>query len=70
MKIAGPNSVALQRRARGPVFGTRHSHLLSFHLPLIQERQLSVTGENITDRPDMTIAVYRGCKVAIQQEIT
>ena len=32
---------------RGPGFDTRSGHILSFLLPLIQERQLSVTGESI-----------------------
>ena len=60
-----------------PGFDTRSGHILSFLLQLIQEGQLSVTGESmfteylslprksvvrLTDRPDMTIAVYRGRK--------
>ena len=32
--------------ARGPGFDTRYGHILSFLLPLIQEGQLSVTGES------------------------
>ena len=31
--------------ARGPVFHTRSSHMLSFPLPLIQEGPLSITGQ-------------------------
>ena len=45
---AGPRSAvgsASDSRARGPGFDTRSGHILSFLLPLIQERQLSVTGE-------------------------
>ena len=38
---------ASDSRARGPGFDTRSGHKLSFLLPLIQEGQLSVTGENI-----------------------
>ena len=34
-------------RARGPGFDTRSVHILSFLLPLIQEGQLSVTGESM-----------------------
>ena len=34
-------------RARGPGFDTLSGHILSFHLPLIQEGQLSVTGESM-----------------------
>ena len=40
-------SVARLTRARGPGFDTRSGHILSFLLPLIQEGQLSVTGESI-----------------------
>ena len=41
-----------------------------FLLPLIQEGQLSITGESMcTDRPDMTLDVYRGRKTRIQQKI-
>ena len=59
---------------------TRSGHILSFLLPLFQEGQLSVTGESmrglslprksvvrLTDRPDMTLDVYRGRKTTIQQ---
>ena len=63
------------------MFDTGSGHILTFLPPLIQEGQLSVTGENyvheelanrfggislprksvvrLTDRPDMTLAVYR-----------
>ena len=34
-------------RARGPGFDIWSSNILSFLLPLIQEGQLSVTGENM-----------------------
>ena len=34
-------------RARSPGFGTRSEHILSFLLPLIQDEQLSVTGESM-----------------------
>ena len=62
-------------RARGPGFETQSGNILLLFLPLIQEVQLSVTGKRLctkylhaqgkksvvrsTDRPDMTIAVYR-----------
>ena len=36
---------ASDSRAKGPGFDTRSEHILSFLLPLIQEGQLSVTGE-------------------------
>ena len=88
---AGPRSSvgsASDSRARGPGFDTRSGHILLFLLPLIQERQLSVTGlihevlvnclgglslprksvVRLTDRPDLTIDVYRGRKTKIQQQ--
>ena len=34
-------------RARGPGFDARSRHIHSFLLPLIQDRQLSVTGESM-----------------------
>ena len=34
-------------RAKSPGFDIRSGHLRSFPLPLIQERQLSVTGEGM-----------------------
>ena len=34
-------------RARGPGFDTRSGHILSYLLPLIQDGQLSVTGESM-----------------------
>ena len=34
-------------QVRGPGFDTRSGHILSFLLPLIQEGQLSVTGESM-----------------------
>ena len=45
---AGPRSAvgrAPDSYIRGPGFDTRSEHILSFLLPLIQEGQLSVTGE-------------------------
>ena len=47
---AGPRSAvgrAPDSSVRGPVFDTESGYILSFLLPLIQEGQLSVTGENI-----------------------
>ena len=46
---AGPRSAvgkAPDSYVRGPGFDTRSGHILSFLLPLIQEGQLSVTGES------------------------
>ena len=34
-------------QVRGPGFDTRSGHILSFLLPLIQEGQLSVSGESM-----------------------
>ena len=48
--IAGPRSAvgrAPDSQIRGPGFDTRSVHILSFLLPLIQEGQLSVTGESM-----------------------
>ena len=45
-RYANPGS-ASDSRARGPGFDTRSGHILSFLLPLFQERQLSVTGESM-----------------------
>ena len=48
---AGPHSAvgsASDSRARGPGFDTRSGHILSFLLPLIQEGQLSVTGDSMS----------------------
>ena len=50
---AGPHSAvgsASDSRARGPGFDTRSGHILSFLLPLIQEGQLSVTGESMSTK--------------------
>ena len=69
-------------------FDTRSGNILSFHLPLFQEGQLSVYWRKyvhevlvnrlgglslprksvvrLTDRPDMTLDVYRGRKTTIQ----
>ena len=49
-QFAGPHSAvcsASNSGARGPGFDTWSGHILSFILPLIQEGQLSVTGESI-----------------------
>ena len=40
-------SVGHLTRVRGPGFDTRSGHILSFLLPLVQEGQLSVTGESM-----------------------
>ena len=48
--IAGPRSAVgrtTDSLIRGPGFNTQSGHILSFLLPLIQEGQLSVTGENM-----------------------
>ena len=47
---AGPRSAvgrAPDSLVRGPGLDTRSGHILSFHLSLIQEGQLSVTGESM-----------------------
>ena len=47
---AGPRNAvsgASESRARSPGFDTRSGHILSFLLALIQEGQLSVTGESM-----------------------
>ena len=47
---AGPRSAvgrAPDTKVRGPGFDSRSGHILSFLLPLIQEGQLSVTGESM-----------------------
>ena len=47
---AGPRSTigrAPDSQVRGPGFDTRSGNILSFLLPLFQEGQLSVTGENM-----------------------
>ena len=48
--IARPRSAvvsATDSKVRGPGFDTLSGHILSFLLPLIQEGQLSVTGESM-----------------------
>ena len=50
LSLSGPRSAvgsASDSRARGLGFDTRSSHILSFLFPLIQEGQLSVTGESM-----------------------
>ena len=47
---AGPRSAvgrAPDSQVRGPGFDTRSGHILSCLLPLVQEGQLSVTGESM-----------------------
>ena len=50
-KTTSPGSIAVGRapdsKVRGPGFVTWSGHILSFLLPLIQEGQLSVTGESM-----------------------
>ena len=43
---AGPRSAPVSQ-VRGPGLDTQPGHILSFLLPLIQEGQLSVTGESM-----------------------
>ena len=45
--IAGPHSAVSTRRARGPKFDIRSGYIILFLLPLIQEGELSVTGESM-----------------------
>ena len=48
---AGPRSIvgrASDLLVRGPGFDARSGHILSFLLPLIQEGQLSVTGDSMS----------------------
>ena len=50
IKLTGLHSAvgsASNSRARGPGFDTQSGHILSFLLSLIQEGQLSVTGESM-----------------------
>ena len=50
MHQAGPRNAvgrAPESYVRGPGFDTRSGNILSFLLPLIQEGQLSVTGESM-----------------------
>ena len=54
---AGPRSAvgrAPDSSVRGPGFDTRSGHILSFLLPLIQEGQLSVTGESMCTKYRLT----------------
>ena len=47
---AGPRSAvgsASDSRARGPGFATRSGNIVSFLLPLIQEGELSIIGEDM-----------------------
>ena len=41
-------------RARGPGFDIRSGNIFSFLLPLIQEGQLSVTGESMCTQKEIT----------------
>ena len=50
LAVAGPRSAvgrASDSEVRGPGFDTRSGYILSFLLQLIQEGQLSVTGESM-----------------------
>ena len=52
LKTLRPSRVAqsvgrLTKKTRGPGFDTRSGYILSFNPPLIQEGQLSVTGESM-----------------------
>ena len=84
--FSGPRNAvcgASDSRAKGLGFDTRSGHIISFLLPLIQEDQLSVTGEylhkgglallrknvvSLTDRRDTTSAVNCGRKTKTQQQ--
>ena len=44
------NKKNIHSRQSGPGFDTRSGHILPFVLPLIQEGQLSVTGENMSTK--------------------
>ena len=48
--LCGAVGSASVSRSRGHGFDTRSGHILSFFLPLIEEEQLSVTGESIGSR--------------------
>ena len=55
--MAEPRSAvdsASDSRVRDPGFDTRSGHILSLLLPLIQEGQWSVTGENICTKYCLT----------------
>ena len=45
---------AFDVRTRGPGFDTRSDHILSFLFPLVQEGQLSVTGESMCTKYCLT----------------
>ena len=76
---------ASDSRARGPGFDTRSGHILLFLLPLMQEGQLSVTGESMCTKYWLTLGgflsrkcvfklsdrpdVYRGRKTTQQQRL-
>ena len=47
--------------ARGPVFYNRSGHILTFLLPLIQEGQLSVTGESMCMKYWLTAQEVKAC---------
>ena len=72
MSQAGPRSAvgrAPDSQVRGPGFDTRSGHILSFLLPLIQEGQLSVTGESMCTKywlsGDMGASMIRDLVAAI-----
>ena len=60
----GPRSAVSSEsdsRARGPRFDTRSGHILSFLLPLIQEGQLSATGESMCTKYWLTALEVLAC---------
>ena len=57
LKQVGPRSAvgrAPDSQVRGPGFDIQSGHILSFLLPLIQEGQLSVTGESMCTKYRLT----------------
>ena len=70
---AGPRNAigsASDSRARDPGFDTRSDHILSIRFPLIQEGQLSVTGESMcTFTTDVRRAYGNVCFVHLAQGV-
>ena len=63
-KIVWPRGVvgsASDSRVRDPGFDTQSSQVLSFLLPLIQEGQLSVTGESMCTKYWLTAYEAKAC---------
>ena len=61
---AGPRSTvgsAPDSSIRGPGFDTRSGHILSCLLPLIQEGQLSVSGESMCTKYWLTVKEVSAC---------